>query len=139
MIILDVDYFRSINERHGFPGGDKVLVTLSLLVRRRLRQSDIIGRVGGDELAIIAEGLDEAEAVNLASRLLTDFASTSHVTSSHAGFYGTLSSGVAMLDAKNMDLEKWMGAAYDAVAKAKAAGRNCAIAAESNSQVIRSH
>jgi len=137
MIVLDVDYFRSINERHGFPGGDKVLVTLSLLVRRRLRQSDIIGRVGGDELAIIAEGLDEAEAVNLASRLLTDFASTSHVTASHAGFYGTLSSGVAMLDAKNMDLEKWMHAAYDAVAQAKAAGRNCAVAASSNSQVLK--
>ncbi|MBX3136364.1 response regulator, partial [Candidatus Obscuribacterales bacterium] len=59
LIILDVDYFKSINERHGYPGGDKVLVALSLLLRRRLRQSDIIGRISGDEFAIIAESLDE--------------------------------------------------------------------------------
>jgi diguanylate cyclase (GGDEF)-like protein len=127
MIILDIDYFRSINERHGYPGGDKVLITLSLLVRRRLRQSDIIGRIGGDELAIIAEGLDEQEAFNLASRLLNDFAATSHATSSHAGFYGTLSAGLAMFDAKTMDLESWVKAAYDSVTTAKHAGRNCVI------------
>ena len=125
LIILDIDYFRSINERHGFPGGDKVLVTLSLLVRRRLRQSDIIGRIGGDELAIIAEGLNDEEAYNLASRLLNDFAATSHVTASHVGFYGTVSAGVAMFDAKTMDLEHWIKAGYDSVAAAKHAGRNC--------------
>lgn len=125
LIILDIDYFRSINERHGFPGGDKVLVTLSLLVRRRLRQSDIIGRIGGDELAIIAEGLNDEEAYNLASRLLNDFAATSHVTASHVGFYGTVSAGVAMFDAKTMDLESWIKAGYDSVAAAKHAGRNC--------------
>jgi diguanylate cyclase (GGDEF)-like protein len=125
MIVLDIDYFRSINERHGYPGGDKVLVTLALLVRRRLRQSDIIGRIGGDELAVIAEGLDDQEAFNLATRLLNDFAATSHVTSSHVGFYGTLSAGVAMFDARSMDLEHWVKAAYDAVAAAKHAGRNC--------------
>jgi diguanylate cyclase (GGDEF)-like protein len=137
MIVLDVDYFRSINERHGFPGGDKVLVTLSLLVRKRLRQSDMIGRVGGDEIAVIAEGLDEQEAVNLASRLLTDFAATSHSTSSHAGFYATISAGIAMLDAKNMDIESWLRTAYDSLAQAKTAGRNCAIASGQD-RVIRS-
>jgi diguanylate cyclase (GGDEF)-like protein len=128
LIVIDIDYFRSINERHGYPGGDKVLVTLALLVRRRLRQSDIIGRIGGDELAIIAEGLDDQEAMNLASRLLNDFAATSHVTTSHAGFYATVSAGVAMLDTKTMDLESWAKAAYDAVAQAKQAGRNCVMA-----------
>jgi diguanylate cyclase (GGDEF)-like protein len=104
------------------------LVTLSLLVRRRLRQSDIIGRIGGDELAIIAEGLDGQEAFNLATRLLNDFAATSHVTSSHVGFYGTLSAGLAMCDAKTMDLESWVKAAYESVAAAIQAGRNCVMA-----------
>jgi diguanylate cyclase (GGDEF)-like protein len=133
MLILDLDYFRSINERHGFTGGDKVLVTLSLLVRKRLRQSDIIGRVGGDEIAIVAEGLDEQEAIHLASRLLADFSATAHSTTSHAGFYATASSGIAMLDAKTMDAESWIGLAYESLAKAKSAGRNCAVAASSSS------
>jgi diguanylate cyclase (GGDEF)-like protein len=128
MIIIDVDYFRSINERHGYTGGDKVLVALSLLLRKRLRQSDIIGRIGGDELAIIAEGLSEAEALSLASRLLSDFAATSHATPLHAGFYATCSAGISVLDAKTMDMNKWIASAFSALSAAKQSGRNCAMA-----------
>ncbi|MBI5173018.1 MAG: response regulator [Candidatus Obscuribacter sp.] len=128
LILLDIDYFRSINERHGYPGGDKVLVALSLLLRRRLRQSDIIGRYAGDELGIIADGLDEAEALHLAGRLLADFAAIQHSTLSHSGFYATCSAGISILDAKNMTVESWLGSAYKALQQAKNAGRNCAIA-----------
>lgn len=128
LIILDVDYFKSINERHGYPGGDKVLVALSLLLRRRLRQSDIIGRIGGDEFGIIAESLDEKEAVTLATRILSDFAAIQHVTMSHSGFYATCSAGIAILDARKTSLEQWVSQAYGALQEAKAAGRNCAVA-----------
>jgi diguanylate cyclase (GGDEF)-like protein len=128
LIILDVDYFKSINERHGYPGGDKVLVALSLLLRRRLRQSDIIGRISGDEFAIIAESLDEKEAVTLASRILSDFAAIQHVTLSHSGFYATCSAGIAILDEKKVTLEQWVNQAYSALQDAKTAGRNCAVA-----------
>lgn len=127
MILLDVDYFRSINERHGYPGGDKVLVALSLLLRRRLRQSDVIGRCAGDEFGIIAEGIDEKEAQLLATRLITDFASIQHSTLSHSGFFATCSAGIAVLDPKNMDVESWTKAAYRALQEAKGAGRNCAV------------
>jgi diguanylate cyclase (GGDEF)-like protein len=130
LIIVDVDYFRSINERHGYPGGDKVLVALSLLLRKRLRQSDIIGRYGGDEFGVIAEGIDEQEALALASRLLADFAATAHSTQLHAGFYATSSAGISILDSKSMDLDKWIKSAYKALAAAKQAGRNCAMASK---------
>lgn len=128
LIIIDVDYFRSINERHGYPGGDKVLIALSLLLRKRLRQSDIIGRYGGDEYGIIAEGLDQTEALSLASRLLADFAATAHATPLHAGFYATCSAGISILDPKEMDLQKWIQSAFTALNAAKQAGRNCAMA-----------
>jgi len=128
LIVLDVDYFKSINERHGYPGGDKVLVALSLLLRRRLRQSDIIGRISGDEFAIIAESLDEKEATTLASRILSDFAAMQHVTLSHSGFYATCSAGIAILDEKKVTLEQWVNQAYTALQEAKTAGRNCAVA-----------
>jgi diguanylate cyclase (GGDEF)-like protein len=130
LILIDVDYFRSINERHGYPGGDKVLVALSLLLRKRLRQSDIIGRYGGDEFGIIAEGIDEQEALTLAARLLADFAATSHSTPLHAGFFATCSAGISVLDSKSMDLDKWMQSAFSALAAAKQGGRNCAMAAQ---------
>ena len=122
-----LDYFASINERHGYTGGDKVLLSLSLLLQKRLRQSDIIGRLSGDEFGIIAEDLDEKEALSLASRLIADFASIQHTTLSHSGFNVTCSAGLAMLDVNNMSLEKWSGAAYSALDKAKSDGRNCAI------------
>lgn len=128
LITLDVDYFRSINERHGYPGGDKVLVALSLLLRRRLRQSDIIGRIGGDEFGIIAESLDEKEAVTLATRILSDFAAIQHVTMSHSGFYATCSAGIAILEPKKTTLEQWVNQSYMALQEAKSAGRNCAVA-----------
>lgn len=126
LIIIDVDYFRSINERHGYPGGDKVLVSLGLLLRKRLRQSDIIGRYGGDEFGIIAENLDKTEALALAGRILSEFASTSHATPLHAGFYATCSAGISILDPKNMNLEQWVSSAMNALTAAKQAGRNCA-------------
>lgn len=135
MIVLDVDYFASINERHGYTGGDKVLLSLALLLRRRLRQSDIIGRLSGDEFGIIAEDLDEKEALSLASRLIADFANIQHTTLSHAGFYGTCSAGLAMLDANEMTLEKWIGSAYSALHKAKSDGRNCAIPFKANKDI----
>jgi len=128
MIILDIDYFKSVNERHGYPGGDKVLVSLSLLLRRRLRQSDIIGRIGGDEFGVIAESLDQKEAVTLATRILSDFAAIQHVTMSHSGFYATCSAGIAILDPKKTTLEQWVNQAYMALQEAKSAGRNCAVA-----------
>jgi diguanylate cyclase (GGDEF)-like protein len=127
LIMIDIDYFRSINERHGYTGGDKVLVSLALLLQKRLRQSDIIGRYGGDEFCIIAEGIDEAEALSLATRLLADFAAISHTTQSHAGFYATSSAGVVLFDSKTMDLDKWIGKTKKALEAAKQAGRNCAM------------
>jgi diguanylate cyclase (GGDEF)-like protein len=129
LIVIDVDYFRSINERHGYPGGDKVLIALSLMLRKRLRQSDVIGRLAGDEYGIIAEGLSEQEALTLASRLIADFAATPHITPLHAGFYSTCSAGISILDAKTMDVERWIQSAYAALAAAKQAGRNCVMAA----------
>jgi len=130
LIMIDVDYFRSINERHGYPGGDKVLIALSLLLRKRLRQSDIIGRYGGDEYGIIAEGLTQEEALALASRLLADFAATAHATPLHAGFYATCSAGISILDPKEMDATKWIQSALTALNAAKQAGRNCALAVQ---------
>lgn len=132
MIILDVDYFSSVNERHGYTGGDKVLLSLSLLLRKRLRQSDIIGRLSGDEFGIIAEDLDEKEALSLASRIIADFSTIQHATVSHSGFNATCSAGISMLDANSMSLESWVGSSYQALSKAKEDGRNCAIVHQSS-------
>lgn len=127
IIILDLDNLKAINERHGFPGGDKVIQAMSLMLRKRLRQSDIIGRIQSDEFGIVAEGISEKEAVMLAGRLIDDFSQMQHSTLSFSGFYATCSAGVAKFDASSMTLEKWVDAAYASLAEAKAQGRNCVV------------
>lgn len=127
MIVLDLDNLKAINERHGFPGGDRVIQSMSLMLRKRLRQSDIIGRIQSDEFGIVAEGIDEKEALLLASRLIDDFSQIQHSTLSYSGFYATCSAGVAKLDIGSMNLEKWVSCAYSSLNEAKEQGRNCAV------------
>lgn len=129
LIMIDIDYLASINERHGYTVGDKVLVALSFLLHKKVRQSDIVGRYGGNVFSIITEGLNREEATALASRLLSDFAATSHTTPLHAGFYATCSAGICMLDPQIMDANTWIKSAFTGLKSAKTAGRNCVMSA----------
>ena len=56
LILLDVDNFKSINDRHGHPGGDEVLVQLADLLMQSARHDDVVCRIGGDEMALLLPG-----------------------------------------------------------------------------------
>ncbi len=122
--MLDLDHFKEVNDRHGHPTGDKVLASRASLLRRRLRQSDLLGRYGGEEFTILLEDLDEADALRLVGRLLDEFRATEHVGPDGSRFRVTFSAGVAVLDGKNATLDSWLRAADDALYAAKAAGRS---------------
>ncbi len=129
LILIDVDRFNQINEKYGYAVGDKVLVALSAVLRQRLRSSDVVGRFGGEELAVIVEDLEEYDAVNLAQRLLQDFAAVAHRAEDGSEFHVTFSAGVAVLDPKVMDVERWRRHAEQALRAAKNNGRNCVMKA----------
>ena len=76
--MIDVDHFKSVNDRFGHPVGDRVLAALAALLRRRLRQSDRVGRYGGEEFATLIEDLPEHEVVRLVERLLAEFGAMEH-------------------------------------------------------------
>ena len=122
--MLDVDHFKSVNDRYGHPTGDRVLTSLAALLRRRLRQSDTIGRYGGEEFAVLLDDLSQDEAVRLLERLLAEFAAQSHHAPDGSTFHVTFSAGIAMLEPASMDLNAWRGAADAALYAAKGAGRN---------------
>ncbi len=122
--MIDVDHFKSVNDRYGHPTGDRVLTSLAALLRRRLRQSDTIGRYGGEEFAVLLDDLSQAEAVRLLERLLAEFAAQAHHAPEGSAFHVTFSAGIAMLDCTTMDLNAWRGAADAALYAAKGAGRN---------------
>jgi two-component system cell cycle response regulator len=69
LLFLDIDHFKRINDTHGHPAGDHVLVELTKLVQASLRNEDIFSRYGGEEFAIISRGAEVEEAAELAERL----------------------------------------------------------------------
>jgi diguanylate cyclase (GGDEF)-like protein len=122
-VMIDLDHFKSVNDRFGHPVGDRVLATLAALLRRRLRQSDTIGRYGGEEFVVLFEGLPEPEVLHLMGRVLEEFREIDLEAPGKPSFRATFSAGVAMLR-EDMTLDGWKKAADDALYAAKAAGRN---------------
>ncbi len=123
LIIIDIDRFKSINDKYGHPVGDRVIVSLANLLRRRMRKSDLVGRYGGEEFVIIVEDLREPEVIALAERLLADFGEIEYLAQDEK-FHSSFSAGVAMLDSANMELGDWVNAADGALLHAKQSGRN---------------
>ena len=69
VVLLDVDHFKSINDRHGHPAGDEALRQVAQLLSARVRAGDLVARLGGDELAVLLPGSGLDRAVELAERL----------------------------------------------------------------------
>jgi len=69
VVLLDVDHFKAINDRHGHAGGDEALRQVAQLLAARVRAGDLVARLGGDELAVLLPGSDLDRAVELAERL----------------------------------------------------------------------
>ena len=69
LIVIDIDNFKSVNDTYGHPAGDMALVAVARALRRELRSVDVIGRVGGDEFAILATDTPLAGAATHARRI----------------------------------------------------------------------
>jgi diguanylate cyclase (GGDEF)-like protein len=70
LMMIDLNQFKEVNDRHGHDVGDSLLKQVALRLRRDLRQSDTAGRLGGDEFALVLPSTDEAGAVKVAEKLL---------------------------------------------------------------------
>lgn len=124
LVFLDLDHFKSVNDTWGHAMGDRVLVGLSALLRRRIRQSDAVGRLGGEEFAILLTGLDEEQGAQLVQRLLHEFSQIDHVTKEGKKFRVTFSAGVATPESPVEKATEWTARADAALYAAKRSGRN---------------
>jgi len=120
--MLDLDHFKKVNDRFGHPTGDRVLKSLARLIRQRLRRTDIVGRYGGEEFAVILPDTDLDTAASILDDLRADFAAVRH-RAGGAEFQITFSCGIAAYPAYNEAIAL-NDAADKALYAAKHEGRN---------------
>lgn len=123
LVMLDIDRFKQVNDTYGHPAGDQVLLALARVLKQRLRISDIVGRYGGEEFALVMLDVDRDKAAELVDNLRESFAQL-RFTAKHTTFSCTFSAGIASFP-KFSRLEKLREAADQALYRAKDAGRNC--------------
>lgn len=125
--IIDIDHFKSINDRYGHAAGDQVLVHFASVVSDILRSSDLFGRLGGEEFGILSRSTDRSGSVAILDRLRVHVSKSPCGVASEDLFY-TFSAGVD--EYCNGDtLVDLMARADAALYAAKATGRNCVVAA----------
>ncbi|MFY9261624.1 MAG: diguanylate cyclase [Gallionella sp.] len=123
--MIDIDWFKKINDSYGHPAGDRVIKSLSRLLKQRLREIDAVGRYGGEEFAVILADTNGAAAVKVLDKIREDFSHLHHFAEG-TEFSVTFSCGVADVIDFN-DATKLGNAADKALYKAKHHGRNCVI------------
>lgn len=129
LLMLDLDYFKQVNDRYGHFAGDEVLKAVALVLQKTFRTEDIIGRIGGEEFCILLVGTANREAITLANRLCKDLAGKS-VRVDQQLISITASLGLAWPENMSDDFDSILQSADRLLYEAKAAGRNQVCLAE---------
>lgn len=124
--MIDVDRFKLINDTYGHPVGDQVLLALARVLQQRLRNSDLVGRYGGEEFAVILSDVALERAEQIMEQLREDFSKVVFNVGD-TNFSCTFSCGVASFPQRD-DMETLREAADKALYQAKHAGRNRVVA-----------
>ncbi len=125
---LDIDLFKDINDRHGHPMGDRVIKSLALFLKQRLRKTDFIGRYGGEEFAIVMPNTALEAAHKVLDEIRRRFADIIYPAQPQ-DLQCTFSAGVVQMD-EGLDALTMASAADEALYRAKHAGRNCVVRVE---------
>lgn len=130
LMMLDLDQFKQINERWGHLAGDRAIRLVADMCRAETRPTDVIGRYGGDEFALLLVGAERNTVLELAKRLRERISATPLVLSDHDRLEIRLSIGLAHIDARECSLDQAIARADEAMRHAKRIGRNRICVAE---------
>jgi diguanylate cyclase (GGDEF)-like protein/PAS domain S-box-containing protein len=124
IIMMDADRFKRINDTHGHDVGDKVLQALAAVLESVLRSTDIAGRIGGEEFALMLPETGLTEAVAVAERLRKTVEQKSIPVPGSESVSCTVSIGVTEMQGKDPGIDDLLKRADEALYQAKASGRN---------------
>jgi diguanylate cyclase (GGDEF)-like protein len=122
--MLDIDYFKKVNDNYGHQVGDAVLINLSSIIQNNIRSRDVAIRYGGEEFLLIFPGIDKSEAHTLVTSIQKKF-HTEMLSKLHIEVGVTISAGIASLPNDSKNIEELIKLADDALYKSKNNGRNC--------------
>ncbi|MGK9175281.1 diguanylate cyclase AdrA [Yokenella regensburgei] len=122
LLLIDVDHFKLINDTHGHDIGDEAIIAITRHLQLSLRGSDVIGRFGGDEFAIIMGGTSSENAIAAMARVHDRLATFRLTSVPQLELH--ISVGIASLTEEMTHHREWLKSADLALYKAKKAGRN---------------
>lgn len=121
--MIDIDYFKNINDTYGHTTGDYILSTLSSFLKQRFRKCDFIGRYGGEEFMVVLPNCTLNDAFTILENLRKDFAKL-EFSSKNQHFFSSLSAGIACTTGNQKDAALLIETADKHLYEAKKAGRN---------------
>jgi len=124
LLIVDLDFFKRVNDTYGHDAGDRLLQTFASVLRLECRQSDVVGRIGGEEFAVLLPESTVRAAQRLAGRI-TAACRTLRVETAAGQVGCTCSVGISELRPDDFTIDDVMRRADVALYEAKRAGRNC--------------
>ncbi|MDR9436383.1 MAG: diguanylate cyclase [Thiohalophilus sp.] len=124
LLLMDLDYFKQVNDTYGHPAGDHTLRVLSSLLKKQVRESDYVGRYGGEEFGMILTDTSEKDARDTAERIRQLVEEKAFTISDNATINITVSAGLACYPDDAANAEMLIACADEALYKAKDAGRN---------------
>ncbi len=122
--MIDIDFFKEVNDWYGHSIGDSILARISALLAQNMRKVDLLCRYGGDEFAILMPGRGKAQAEEVARRLCRVVAEHPFRAGTES-LHITLSIGLAVTGRPSDSLDDLIRRADQALYQAKQSGRNC--------------
>jgi diguanylate cyclase (GGDEF)-like protein/PAS domain S-box-containing protein len=124
LMMMDLDYFKEVNDTLGHGAGDQLIVSVAELLRMRMRRSDLVARLGGDEFAILLPEADRASAENVARDIVALVADQASFMDGSRPRRLTASIGVVLIERAGITASQLVSTADMTMYDAKESGRN---------------
>jgi diguanylate cyclase (GGDEF)-like protein len=102
LLVIDIDHFKKVNDKHGHPAGDRVLKEVATLLKSNLRKTDILCRVGGEEFVALCKRADKTAAINIGEKMRRNIESKP-ISFGDIQISVTISVGIATINERNTD------------------------------------